>query len=83
MCPLVRKLDLLPYKDFVELTIKWPLQIDMCAIWLSCSYFGHPCFLTRGPEKLSLNIIGMHLYLVSTCLILYKFCVISLEGQVL
>lgn len=63
--------------------IKWPLQIEMCAIWLSYSYFGDRRLLTCGLVNLSLSITGMHFYLVSTFLILLKFYVILFGRKVL
>ena len=59
---------LLSLRGFCETPhiIKWPLQIDLCAVWLSYSYFGDPCLLTCGPVNLTLNITGVHFCLVST-----------------
>lgn len=63
--------------------IKCALQRDLCELLLNYSYLGDPRSLTCGPVNLSLNITGMHFYLVSTFLIPLKFYMIFLEGKFL
>jgi hypothetical protein len=76
--------DLVLCRGFARVShiIKWPLQTDICAHWLSYSYFGDPHLFTCGSLTLSLNITGMYFYLISTFLSPLTFLRLLNEGKV-
>lgn len=80
---LLWKLDLVPRRGFARVSriIKWPLQTDLCALGLSCSYFGDLHLFTCGSLILNLNITRMHFSLVSTLLNLWTFLSCSVKGK--
>lgn len=72
-----------PTQGFTRVSriIKWPLQTDLCAFGLSCSYFGDLHLFTCGSLILNLNITRMHFYLVSTLLNPWTFLSCSVKGK--